>query len=106
VKPGLAFHAATFFAAPLRSASDFGFLAREPNACSNRRYGEALVNPLKPELMTAEERLAELCQILTAGLMRLHARKSSELSRDHGESSVDFGLVESGHADRTKRRTA
>ena len=64
------------------------------------------MNPLNPELMSADERLAEICQILALGLMRLNARKSSELSRDRGESSVDFYALESGHAGRTKRRTA
>jgi len=40
--------------------------------------------------MTGTERLAELGQILAAGLRRLHARKSSPLSADCGDSSVDF----------------
>jgi hypothetical protein len=61
---------------------------------------------LKPELMTAEERLAEICAILTLALMRLRAQKSSELSADRGESSVDFAADQSVHAARSKRRTA
>jgi hypothetical protein len=64
------------------------------------------MNPLKPELMTTEERLAEICTILALGLMRLHARKSSELSTDRGESFVDFTCHQSMHATRSKRRTA
>jgi hypothetical protein len=64
------------------------------------------MNPLKPALMTAEERLAEVCAILALGLVRLHARKSSELSRDRGECSVDFAADQSVHAARSKRRTA
>jgi hypothetical protein len=64
------------------------------------------MNPLKPETMPPDERLAELGQILAAGLMRLHARKSSPLSADRGDSSVDFLPDQSGHADAPKRRTA
>ena len=48
------------------------------------------MNPLKPELMTPEERLRELAALLACGLIRLQARQSSSLSADRGESSVDF----------------
>jgi hypothetical protein len=64
------------------------------------------MSPLKPELMTADERLAEIGQILALGLMRLKARKSSPLSGDCGDSSVDFLPDRSGHADAPRRRTA
>jgi len=63
-------------------------------------------NALHPDLMTPAERLAELGEILAAGLMRLHARKSSPLSADRGDSFVDFLPDRSGHADAPKRRTA
>jgi len=56
--------------------------------------------------MTPPERLAEIAEILAAGLMRLQARKSSALSADCGDSSVDFLPDRSGHADAPKRRTA
>jgi hypothetical protein len=56
--------------------------------------------------MTAGERITELGQLLALGLMRLHARKSSRLSADLGDSSVDFLPDQSGHADALKRRTA
>jgi hypothetical protein len=46
---------------------------------------------------SAEERLAEIASILTLGLMRLHARKSSQLSPETGESSLHFSPTESGH---------
>jgi hypothetical protein len=36
------------------------------------------------------ERLAEIAEILAAGLMRLRARKSSPKSADCGEISLDF----------------
>jgi hypothetical protein len=48
---------------------------------------------------TARERIAEIAEILAAGLMRLSARKSSPKSADFGESSVDFSPHQSGHAD-------
>lgn len=46
------------------------------------------MNPLKPDCMTFTERLAELAEILAAGLMRLRSRQSSELSPDRGECSL------------------
>lgn len=48
--------------------------------------------------MTAEERLDEIAEILAAGLIRLRARKSSSISRDRGESSLDCLAHQSGHA--------
>ncbi len=64
------------------------------------------MNPLKPEMMTADERLAEIAEILARGLVRLHARKSSPLSADRGDSFVDLAPHRSGHADAPKRRMA
>jgi hypothetical protein len=57
-----------------------------------------MLNSLHPDRMTAPERLDEIAEILAAGLMRLRARKSSSLSRDHGESSLDFSPDQRGHA--------
>jgi hypothetical protein len=56
------------------------------------------MNPLDPRDMTAAERLDEIADILAMGLMRLRARKSSPLSRDSGESSLDFSPQQRGHA--------
>jgi len=56
--------------------------------------------------MTADERLAELGELLARGVMRLQAPKSSRLSADRGDSFVDFVPDQSGHADAPKRRTA
>jgi hypothetical protein len=42
------------------------------------------------------DRLSEIAEILTLGLMRLRARKSSELSGHQGESSLDFTAGQSG----------
>jgi hypothetical protein len=43
------------------------------------------------------ERLAEIAEILAAGLMRLVVRKSSPIFGDIGDSSLDFSATESGH---------
>jgi hypothetical protein len=43
------------------------------------------------------ERLADVAEILAAGLMRLVARKSSQIGPRIGESSLDFLTTESGH---------
>ncbi len=50
---------------------------------------------LAPENMTAAERMAELGQILALGALRMSG-KSSSLSGDLGDSSVDFALRQSG----------
>jgi hypothetical protein len=63
-----------------------------------RHYQGDMSNPLRPDLMTPAERLDEIGDILATGLMRLRARKSSPLSRDHGESSLDFSPDQRGHA--------
>jgi hypothetical protein len=51
-------------------------------------------SPNRPEETAG--RLAELAEILALGLMRLRARKSSELSRHEGERSLDFAAEQSG----------
>jgi hypothetical protein len=56
-------------------------------------------NPLHPDLMDPAERLDELAKILAAGLMRMWARKSSQLSATQGESSLDCAPHQSRHAD-------
>ena len=57
------------------------------------------INPVKPAVLTAAERLDELAEILATGLMRLRARQSSALSPHEGESSLDCTGHQSGHAD-------
>jgi hypothetical protein len=61
---------------------------------------------IDPEHISAEERIAEIGRILSLGLMRLQARKSSQQSADRGDSSVDFMPNQSGHARALKRRPA
>jgi hypothetical protein len=55
------------------------------------------MTPLYPDHMTAAERLAEIARILARGLVRLQAPKSSTLSADHRDSSVDFSPDRSSH---------
>lgn len=63
------------------------------------------MNGVKPDLITPFERIGELGRILAAGLIRMKASKSSPLSADGGESSVDYAAPESGHATRNSRST-
>ena len=56
------------------------------------------MNALKPDLMTAAERLDEVAQILAAALKRLLARQSTSETADFGESSLDCPGQQSGHA--------
>ena len=62
--------------------------------------GAAAMNALAPGRISVEERIAEICEILAAGLMRLQARKSSPLSPASGESLLDCAGPQSSHADR------
>jgi hypothetical protein len=57
------------------------------------------MNAIKPALLSCDERLAEIAEILAAGLMRLRSRKSSPFSGHTGESSLDCAAHPSGHAD-------
>jgi hypothetical protein len=56
------------------------------------------MNALKPEHMTAAERLDQIAAILATGLQRLHAQQSSALPADFGESSLHCAAPQSGHA--------
>lgn len=61
---------------------------------------------LSPDHMTAAERLDEVAEILAVGVMRLLARKSSRLSADGGDSSVDFTAHQSVYGEATNRRVS
>ncbi len=54
-------------------------------------------NALRPDRMTTAERLGELASILAAGLIRLKARKSRQLSPDRGDLYLDLPPYQSGH---------
>ena len=53
---------------------------------------------------TSSKHLTEIAEILAAGLMRLMARKSSPISADIGEVSLDFSATKSGHPTTVDRR--
>jgi hypothetical protein len=61
-------------------------------------------NLLHPDQMTGDERLAELAELLAAGLVRLFLKKSSPLSDDARESSLDLSPARRGHAHRRERK--
>jgi hypothetical protein len=66
--------------------------------------GRCLVgaNALAPDLMTADERLTEVAEILAVGFMRLRRRESSAaVSRDF---RLDFSPDRGVHATAPKRR--
>jgi hypothetical protein len=52
-------------------------------------------NPLQANLLTTEERTAELSAILALGLLRLRARKSSKVVAAGSNSPLHFGGAES-----------
>ena len=56
------------------------------------------MSALRPDRMTAVERLDEIAEILVAGLMRLRARQSSPQSADFGDSLLDCPADQSVHA--------
>ena len=53
---------------------------------------------LKPEHMTAAERLDEVAEILATALQRLRASQSSALPADSGDSLLGFDADRSGPA--------
>ena len=55
-------------------------------------------NGIDPGRLSPAERLDEIAEILAAGLIRPKARKSSPLSADCGESSLDCAAHRSSHA--------
>ena len=52
-----------------------------------------------PFRLPPDERLSALCEILAAGLVRLHHRQSRVLSSPHGDSCLDLPLQQSGGAE-------
>jgi hypothetical protein len=72
---------------------------RDPDRCL------AGANPLAADLMTADERLDEVAQILAAGLLRLLQKREYRHGRSTLEkNSLDFSPDRSGHVTARKRR--
>ena len=61
-------------------------------------------NALRPDRMSAAERLDEVADMLAAGLIRLKARRSRALSADTGDSRLDFTAPQSGYVPVNRRR--
>jgi hypothetical protein len=53
---------------------------------------------IRPDLMSPPERVAEIVEILAAGVVRLRARQSTPLLPAPGESLLDCAGDQSGHA--------
>jgi hypothetical protein len=68
-----------------------------------RRHKALAMNALNPDQMAPAERLAEIAEILAAGLMRLKERKSTPLSAHSGESSLDCPAHQRSHAEALTR---
>jgi len=62
-------------------------------------------NPLSPNEMSARQRLAEVGRLLAGGYIRMHAQKSSSLSADGGDSSLDILALKSGRGHRLRNHT-
>jgi len=54
-------------------------------------------NSLPPELMTVEERLDEIAELLAAGILRAHRRQKENPSRHLEKVRVDFSPRRRGH---------
>jgi hypothetical protein len=50
------------------------------------------MNPLHPNRMTAQERIGEVTEMLSLGLMRLRAAQSTELSPRSADSLLDSSV--------------
>ena len=55
-------------------------------------------NPVDPALLRPDERITAICAILALGLIRLRARKSSQISGPAPENRLDCAVRPSGHA--------
>jgi hypothetical protein len=60
-------------------------------------FGDAMTDALRSNDSPGADRLNEIAEIMAAGLIRLRQRKSTRLSRGHGESCLDFTPNQRGH---------
>jgi hypothetical protein len=59
-----------------------------------------MTDSIKTDSLSVDERLTEIAEILAVALMRLRARKSSEMSGKNGEFSLDISATQSSHPTR------
>jgi hypothetical protein len=71
---------------------------RDPDRCL------AGANALAPDLMTADERLTEVAQILAAGILRLRQRAYRNDCSRLEKNNLDLSPDRSGHATAWQRR--
>jgi hypothetical protein len=69
-----------------------------------RKAPPRMHNGIDPGRLSPAERLAEIAEILTAGLMRLRARQSSALSAPGRDSFLDFPPPQSGRGRKPRCR--
>jgi hypothetical protein len=74
------------------------FSIHDPGRCL------AGANPLAPDLMTAEERLTEVAEILAVGLLRLRQYQNQSRCSTLEKNSLDLSPDRSGHATARQRR--
>jgi hypothetical protein len=87
-----------FFISSVRYRFDLSVVLATPRSWCDRQEAVAM-NGIRPNEITADERISEIAEILALGLMRLRTRQSSPLSPHVGESSLDCLGHQSGHAD-------
>jgi hypothetical protein len=63
---------------------------------SSRQKHQQAVRPEATPVVSAEQRLAEIAEILAAGLMRLRARKSSQILHTGADFFVGSLIRQSG----------
>jgi hypothetical protein len=63
-----------------------------------------MTSGINPNCLCPAKRLDEIAEILAAALMRLPARKSSSISADSAESSLDCASRQSGLDKPTTRK--
>jgi hypothetical protein len=99
------------FAMPISSSNRFAhdlillFISLGRDNRTRQRQALAM-NPLHSNQISPAERLDEIGDLLAAAFIRLQHRKSSLLSRDGGESSLDFPVDQRGHPTPVDRRMA
>lgn len=76
------------------------------NQIDNRVALTRRPNPLHPDKMSPAARRTELCDLLGAGLARLHLRNTDQISEEEGDFPLHNSLEQSGSAGATHRSNA